>query len=591
VASSERQLVVKIVGDTKGISSAVSEAEGSLNRLKAGAVAVGGALTAAFAASKVVDFIGESVRAAIEEEKAMALLAQTMRDTTGARQADIDSMEAWITTTQNATGIIDDKLRPAMQILLNATHDSTEAQTLLQTAMDISTSRGLDLSAVALALGKAHDGNVASLGRLGIAYKDTEGNVLSFTQIVKNANTVFGGATQEAADTTAGKLDKLNGRWQDMKEKIGTQLLPVLNIFVGYIAQTFIPNIERIWNAFTSGDGVVNRVIDILNSIKWAFQHAINAIIDILNVGIAAYNKIPLAPNIGKIGTSNIHEGDIGHINVGGGSSGGGLANLVDSVKGAFAAGAIANVDNTTGTSKGGGGGGGGGGKSAAELKKEADDKLIGEALQAWAKARDDQRQIEDDMYENDQLSFVQYKDILTKRLAVAVKGSDEWTQVQIKLNDVTKKYQDQQVKDAQKNADDLKKISDQRLKDMQDALNKTMEIEDNEYKVGALSADAYLSILRGRLAGLEQFSNEWTQTFQEIQQVSADAGYGPVSASSLGATANRVGDSIVGGSGSGIMISGPVTVVANDPRQLVQQLQAIDRTYGGVPINVRTPA
>jgi hypothetical protein len=128
------------------------------------ATAVG---TAAFA-------IGVSaVKAAIEDEKAQASLAQTLRGTVQATDEQIAATEAYIDVTQRATGIADDQLRPSLQRLLISTNDLAEAQKLQALALDIAAGSGKSLEEVSGILGKAYDGNFKALKNLGVELKTT----------------------------------------------------------------------------------------------------------------------------------------------------------------------------------------------------------------------------------------------------------------------------------------------------------------------------------------------------------------------------------------------------------------------------------
>ncbi len=184
----------------------------------AGAAIAGGAIAIGVA----------SVKAAIEEQKAQALLAQSLKTTTGANKEQVGQVEKWITATQNASGIMDDELRPALSSLLRVTGSVTKSQSLLKTAMDVSTATGKPLQAVTLALGKAYNGSTGALGKLGIKTKDAAGHALSFKDIMVQLKDKMGGATAAAADTTAGKIAILKARFEDTKEQIGGALIPVL---------------------------------------------------------------------------------------------------------------------------------------------------------------------------------------------------------------------------------------------------------------------------------------------------------------------------------------------------------------------------
>jgi len=607
--ASARELVVKFIGDTSSLSRSTKQAENDLNSFQSGirskfqgfdpmgdvgksfGTAIAGYASVTIAAGAAYQFLKSSAQAAMEDTREQTILAQTLRDTVGATNEQIAANEKWITSTQNATGVVDSQIRDALVPLLASTHDVASAHDLLSTAMDISTARGLDLTTVSVALAKAHDGNIGALGRLGIQYKDTEGNVLSFDQVVQNANETFGGATAAAADTAAGKMAILSAKFKDLQEQIGNELLPAFASWADFMSNTTVPAIG----------GVISQLDNLKSKAGGFLTWALGWEANLPKIfggggggggGISGFSGGGGGGAAGATGNTGLGStGLVGSRGTGGpirtdvtlgvpGSSTNGVMDVINAQKAFF--------EGLSNAPTGGGGGGGGGGKSLLEKKKEADDKAIAETLKSWANYRDNMREIEDDMYKNDTLSFDQYKAILEKRLDGAVKGSDEWTAIQKKLNDTTKAYQDKNVKDAEDEARRLKQISDQKIKDAQDAANHMQEIQDNMFEVGAISTGDYIAILQARLGQFEQFSNEWTRIYEEIQRLGGSSGGFGSSGSHVGGFTGDQFQSPAAQQGTVINIA---TVTVPDPRGLVDVLQQIDRTYGGVPINVRTPA
>jgi len=169
-----------------------------------------------------------SARAAMGEAKEVALLEKAMRNATGATAGQVAAMEAWITKTQNATGVADGELRPAMAHLLRATGDATRSQDLMNQALDISAATGKPIEQVALAMAKAHNGNVGALGRLGIATKSADGATMTFEQTLAKAAETMGGSAAAAADPAAGRPAIMQAKLADASETLGTALLPMI---------------------------------------------------------------------------------------------------------------------------------------------------------------------------------------------------------------------------------------------------------------------------------------------------------------------------------------------------------------------------
>lgn len=198
-----------------------------------------GIAAASFAAALPV--IRDVVTAAADDEKSQRKLALGLKNTTGARDSDIASVEAWITKQGEALGVTDDALRPALQRLAQSTKDLGKAQSLTTLAMDVSAGSGKSLETVANALGRAYDGNTGALGRLGIKTKDAQGKALTFEQITKNMSATFGGQAAEAADTFGGKMGRLGLVFSEAKEGLGAKLMPTLDRFGGWLLDKGIP--------------------------------------------------------------------------------------------------------------------------------------------------------------------------------------------------------------------------------------------------------------------------------------------------------------------------------------------------------------
>ena len=206
----------------------ISAAEKAFGKFGKTGVAVG----AAFAASTglVVAGLTKAVAAAIEDQKSQALLAKQLENTTGASRMTIAATEDFISQMQFATGVADDALRPALGNLLRATGDLTTGQDLLNLAMNISAGSGKDLESVSVALGKAYNGNLGGLTKLGLALDPNIIKTKDFGAAQAELNKQFGGAAAAAANTYEGQLKRLGTVWSELNETIGYAILN--NIYV-----------------------------------------------------------------------------------------------------------------------------------------------------------------------------------------------------------------------------------------------------------------------------------------------------------------------------------------------------------------------
>jgi hypothetical protein len=182
----------------------------------------GAATTAAFA-------IFNMSKAAAEDQKSQTVLATALRNTTGATDKQIASVEDLISSMQMAAGISDTELRTGFQNLVRATKDVTEAQDLLTLATDVSVGSGRSLESVTLALARAYQGNLGSLKRLGIPLDENIVKTKDFDAATQLLSDTFGGSAANAADTYAGKLAITTQKFQEAAEAIGKVFIPIIS--------------------------------------------------------------------------------------------------------------------------------------------------------------------------------------------------------------------------------------------------------------------------------------------------------------------------------------------------------------------------
>jgi hypothetical protein len=185
-----------------------------------------------------------AAKAAAEDEQSSTQLANTLKNVVGATDATVKSVEDYINKTTLATGIADDKLRPAFQRLVQSTKDVGEAQKLTNLAMEIATAKHLEVQDVANALAKAHDGNMGALKRLGVSLDASTVKSKDFGKAVDELGGQFKGSLAANADTAAGKMAIMSNSLNEAKESVGYALLPALESLTGTF-QKLAPFIQQ----------------------------------------------------------------------------------------------------------------------------------------------------------------------------------------------------------------------------------------------------------------------------------------------------------------------------------------------------------
>ena len=139
------ELRIPIIVENKG-SKAFKSAGKDLGALEKGVKKLGGALAATFGAQQLLKFAKNAAKAFIEDERAAAQLAQSVKNLGLA--FDLPVINAFIDKLTLASGVADDKLRPSMQKLLQVTGSVSKSQELLIQALDISRGSGIEFETV-----------------------------------------------------------------------------------------------------------------------------------------------------------------------------------------------------------------------------------------------------------------------------------------------------------------------------------------------------------------------------------------------------------------------------------------------------------
>jgi hypothetical protein len=260
-----RTLKLALLADTKDFISGLDKADNETRSfsdklggaLKTGAMAFAALGVAAGAAAITIGV--QAVKAAIEDEKSQLTLAKTLENTTKATKDQIKGVEEYITKTSLAKGVTDDQLRPSLDRLVRSTGDVTKAQKLQQLALDISAGTGKDLASVSEALGKAYDGNLGALKRLGVPLDDSIVKSKDFTKAQEALTKQFAGQSDVAANSFSGRMERVKIAIDEAKESIGAALLPILEKLLGFITEKALPFL----NNFVAGFENVTKSVNI----------------------------------------------------------------------------------------------------------------------------------------------------------------------------------------------------------------------------------------------------------------------------------------------------------------------------------------
>jgi len=193
-----------------------------------GMMAAGGAIVAG---------MGMAVKAANAERIGISRLEAQLKNV-GVSYDDVKgSLEDVISATQYKTGIADDEQRIALGELVMITGDYQRSLDLMPLALDLAAAKEMDLGTAAEVVGRVAEGNTTILKRYGIELKEGATSAEALAEMQSKV-----GGTAEA---TRDPMKVLGAQIGDLKEAIGTALLPVVTKWLDKL--TLIIKNVQIW--------------------------------------------------------------------------------------------------------------------------------------------------------------------------------------------------------------------------------------------------------------------------------------------------------------------------------------------------------
>lgn len=227
----------------------------SLGGIKSKLMGMVGLAAAAFSVGAVVQFGKACLEASAGQTEAETKLETIMKQRMGSTDKQIQKIKD-LTSAQQKQGVIGDEVQLAgAQQLATFMKQEKSLDTLIPAMNNLAAQqKGVnatsgDMVSIANLMGKAMNGNVGALKRVGITFTDAQAEVLKYgTEEEKAAMLAqvitdnVGNMNTKLAETDTGKIQQAKNALGDMKEEIGAKLLPIL----AQVAQKLLPIIEAI---------------------------------------------------------------------------------------------------------------------------------------------------------------------------------------------------------------------------------------------------------------------------------------------------------------------------------------------------------
>ena len=230
----------------------------SMNGINDAVKKLGGLLATGFSIAKIAGFGKASADAYNESVEAATKLSTIMKQRMGATDAQIGQIQA-LTAAQQQLGVVEDDAQVfGAQQLATFLNSKDSLNTLIPAMNNLAVQQSgvnatsEDMVNIGNLMGKAMQGQVGALTRVGITFNDAQAEVLKYGTEQQKAAMLAHVITQNVgemnkaiADTPAGKVQQVKNAWGNMKETIGESIMELGARFTPIMDQ-LIPKIEEL---------------------------------------------------------------------------------------------------------------------------------------------------------------------------------------------------------------------------------------------------------------------------------------------------------------------------------------------------------
>lgn len=261
--------VVKIRTDESGVDvdgAGKRAGQGYVKGFGASLKSIAGVIGVAVAAGKTIDFLKQSVAEGREAQKIGAATTSIIKATGGAANLTANQVGSLASALSAKTAVDDEQIQAGANLLLTFKNVKKEGEGL-DDVFGRATKAGLDLAAAgfgsvegnALQLGKALNDplkGISALSRSGVTFTAVQkeqikgyvesNDLLSAQKIILGEVEAQVGGTAEATATSG---EKAAVAWGNVKEQVGTALIPILDKLADLFVSQIAPAIGQVVSA------------------------------------------------------------------------------------------------------------------------------------------------------------------------------------------------------------------------------------------------------------------------------------------------------------------------------------------------------
>lgn len=213
------EFIVTVKADTK---PAEKQVEDFGDKFLSVGKAAAGAFAGLFAAQQIVGFFKDSVKEALEAEKAVKQFNFALKAAGVYTDEVSKSFQGYAQSLQKVTGVQDEVILRGAQTLMQIGELSGQAlNRSIIASLDFAAARGIDAAEAFDMLSRAAQGNVMPFAKLGVEFQKNATDAQKFEQVLQFIEGRFKGAAKEATTGFQGALNNLSNTWSDLLENFG----------------------------------------------------------------------------------------------------------------------------------------------------------------------------------------------------------------------------------------------------------------------------------------------------------------------------------------------------------------------------------
>lgn len=208
----------------------------------------------------------DSVKIAMQHQQVMSQTAQVLKSTKDASGETAQAISNMSESLSKTTMFSQDTIQSGQNLLLTFTGIGKQVfPQATQAMLDLSQATGQSMSSSAMQLGKALNDpltGMSALQRVGVSFSASEKeqikNMMAHNDVIGaqkimlgELSTEFGGSATAAGKTFAGQMAILKNNFDDLKDKVGTALLPILSKLMDFVSSTALPLFNKFSDWFT----------------------------------------------------------------------------------------------------------------------------------------------------------------------------------------------------------------------------------------------------------------------------------------------------------------------------------------------------